>query len=40
MRKHYDKDSADIKTKMNYNTIVSGEQQTMLFLPVARVHVS
>jgi rubrerythrin len=31
MRKHYDKDSADIKTKMNYNTIVSGEQQTMLF---------
>jgi len=31
MRKHYDKDTADIKTKMNYNTIVSGEQQTMLF---------
>jgi rubrerythrin len=31
MRKHYDKDTADIKTKMNYHTIVSGEQQTMLF---------
>lgn len=31
MRKHYDKDTADIKTKMNYVTIVAGEQQTMLF---------
>lgn len=31
MRKHYDKDFADIKTKMNYITIVSGEQQTELF---------
>ncbi len=31
MRKHYDKNSADIKTKMNYITIVSGEQQTELF---------
>jgi rubrerythrin len=31
MRKHYDKDTADIKTKMNYHTIVAGEQQTELF---------
>jgi len=31
MRQHYDKDTADIKTKMNYFTIVSGEQQTELF---------
>lgn len=31
MRKHYDKDTADIKTKMNYVTITAGEQQTMLF---------
>ncbi|MCC7566371.1 MAG: hypothetical protein KO206_08870 [Methanomicrobiaceae archaeon] len=31
MRKHYDKDTADIKTKMNYLTIVSGEQQTELY---------
>ena len=31
MRKHYDKDTADIKTKMNYVTIVAGEQQTMLY---------
>ena len=31
MRKHYNKDTADIKTKMNYLTIVSGEQQTELF---------
>ena len=31
MRKHYDKDTADIKTKMNYITIVAGEQQTMLY---------
>jgi Mn-containing catalase len=31
MRKHYDKDKADLKTKMNYHTIVSAEQQTMLF---------
>ena len=31
MRKHYDKDTADIKTKMNYATIVAAEQQTMLF---------
>lgn len=31
MRKHYDKDTADIKTKMNYHTIVSAEQQAMLF---------
>lgn len=31
MRKHYDKDTADIKTKMNYLTIVAGEQQTELF---------
>lgn len=31
MRKHYDKDTADIKTKMNCLTIVAGEQQTELF---------
>ncbi|WP_269849927.1 hypothetical protein [Methanosarcina horonobensis] len=31
MRKHYNKDTADIKTKMNYLTIVAGEQQTELF---------
>jgi rubrerythrin len=31
MRKHYDKDTADIKTKMNCVTIVAGEQQTELF---------
>lgn len=31
MRKHYDKDTDDIKTKMNYLTIVAGEQQTELF---------
>lgn len=31
MRKHYDKDEADIKTKLNQLTITSGEQQTMLF---------
>ncbi|MGB9937025.1 MAG: hypothetical protein ACPK7O_04845 [Methanobacterium sp.] len=31
MRKHYDKDEANLKTKMNYHTITSGEQQTMLF---------
>lgn len=31
MRMHYDADKASIKTKMNYFTIVSGEQQTMLF---------
>lgn len=31
LRKHYDKDTADIKTKMNYLTIVAGEQQTELF---------
>lgn len=31
MRKHYNKDQADLKTKMNYLTITSGEQQTMLF---------
>ncbi|KKG76457.1 hypothetical protein [Methanosarcina mazei] len=31
MRKHYDKDTADIKTKMNYLTIVAGEQQTELY---------
>jgi len=30
-RKPYDKNRATLKTKMNYNTIVSGEQQTMLF---------
>lgn len=31
MRKHYNKDTADIKTKMNCLTIVAGEQQTELF---------
>jgi hypothetical protein len=31
MRKHYSKDTATIKSKMNYFTIVSGEQQTMLY---------
>jgi rubrerythrin len=31
MRKHYDRDTAAIKTKLNYHTIVSAEQQTMLF---------
>ncbi|MDD4253499.1 MAG: hypothetical protein PHT74_10205, partial [Methanoculleus horonobensis] len=31
MRKHYDKETADIKTKMNYITITAGEQQTMLY---------
>ncbi|NLA38425.1 MAG: hypothetical protein GX882_03375 [Methanomicrobiales archaeon] len=31
MRRHYDKDTAEIKTKMNYVTIVAGEQQTMLY---------
>ena len=31
MRKHYNTDEASIKTKMNYFTIVSAEQQTMLF---------
>lgn len=31
MRVHYDKDAASLKTKMNYHTIVSAEQQTMLF---------
>lgn len=31
MRDHYDKDTADIKTKMNCLTIVAGEQQTELF---------
>ncbi|WP_205804372.1 hypothetical protein [Methanolobus halotolerans] len=31
MRTHYDKDTADIKTRMNYLTIVAGEQQTELF---------
>jgi rubrerythrin len=31
MRKHYDKDTADIKTKMNYITITAAEQQTMLY---------
>lgn len=29
MRKHFNKDTASAKTKMNYLTIVSGEQQTM-----------
>lgn len=28
---HFDKDMASAKTKMNYFTIVSGEQQTMLY---------
>ncbi len=31
MRMHFDKDTASAKTKMNYFTIVSGEQQTMLY---------
>ena len=31
MRMHFDKDMASAKTKMNYFTIVSGEQQTMLY---------
>ncbi len=31
MRKHYHKDTASLKTKMNYWTIVSAEQQTELF---------
>lgn len=31
MRKHFDGSKASIKTKMNYHTIVSAEQQTMLF---------
>ncbi|MEL7671904.1 hypothetical protein [Methanobacterium sp.] len=31
MRNHYDKDKAELKTKMNYITITSGEQQTELF---------
>lgn len=31
MRLHYNKDTAEAKTKMNYMTIVSGEQQTMLY---------
>lgn len=31
MRMHFDKETASAKTKMNYLTIVSGEQQTMLF---------
>lgn len=31
MRRNYNKDTASLKTKMNYWTIVSGEQQTMLF---------
>ncbi len=31
MRTHFDKDTASAKTKMNYFTIVSGEQQTMLY---------
>lgn len=31
VRKHYNKDRASIKTKMNYHTIVSAEQQTMLY---------
>ncbi len=31
MPKHYDKDDTDLKTKMNYLTITSGEQQTELF---------
>ena len=31
MRLHFNKDSASVKTKMNYHTIVSAEQQTMLF---------
>jgi Mn-containing catalase len=31
MRKHYDRNDADIKTKLNYWTITSGEQQTEVF---------
>jgi rubrerythrin len=31
MRLPYDKDKVSLQTKMNYYTIVSGEQQTMLF---------
>lgn len=31
MRNHWEKASADVKTKMNYYTIVSAEQQTMNF---------
>jgi hypothetical protein len=31
MRRHYDRTRADIKTKMNYYTITSGEQQTELY---------
>ncbi len=31
MRKHWAKGSVSVKTHMNYHTIVSGEQQTMLF---------
>lgn len=31
MREHWDKQSAELKTKMNYYTIVSAEQQTMNF---------
>lgn len=31
MRMHFDKDKVSAKTKMNYYTIVSAEQQTMLF---------
>ncbi|WP_424357652.1 hypothetical protein [Methanocella sp. MCL-LM] len=31
MRKHFDKDTASLKSKMNQATIVSAEQQTMLF---------
>jgi len=31
MRMHFDKDMASAKTKMNYFTIVSAEQQTMLY---------
>ena len=31
MRRHYDGKTTELKTKLNYNTIVNGEQQTMLF---------
>jgi Mn-containing catalase len=31
MRRHYDKSTAEIKTKLNYWTITSGEQQTELY---------
>ncbi|WP_048198607.1 hypothetical protein [Methanocella arvoryzae] len=31
MRKHFDKETASLKSKMNNETIVSAEQQTMLF---------